>query len=226
MITARVLTEPPLDPSGAQGRELLSDELSRLAYADQRGPIERLMDWIDDVIQRFSGDGTGVLGKLLLLAVAVALVVLVIFVATRLNRSMRAPSHGPADAPVLEELHLSAAEYRQRAAAAQQRGEHGGALLDYFRAIARSGDERALLEDAAADTARELAQRLSQVFPDHAAALIRAAGDFDDVRYGERRVDAATATRMQSLDTELLRARPVHADTGHAGLVAPGGQLR
>ncbi|KNX37833.1 DUF4129 domain-containing protein [Luteipulveratus halotolerans] len=217
-----VPADPPLDPSGEQGRELLRAELRKLPYGDRRSLRERIMDWIGEQLDRAAASGASTIGKIVLLVAAALLLAVIAYAATRVRAGRRARG-APATDAVLHEPGLSAADYRRRAAAADSSGEHSAALLDWFRAIVRSGEERALLDDRPGGTAHELAAALGGFFPAEASALRTAGDSFDGVRYGGRRADAAASTAMRELDDRTARARPEHAAAqGDDGLVAPG----
>ncbi|MDF8263058.1 DUF4129 domain-containing protein [Luteipulveratus flavus] len=214
--------DPPLDPSGAQGRELLRTELRKLPYGEHRTLLERLQDWIGERVDRAAASGASLFGQILILVAAAAIVAVVAYAATRARRGRLARESAEPEA-VLTETGLSAADYRRRAAQAEAAGDHAAATLDWFRALVRTGEERALLDERPGGTAHELAGALGRFFPGDAPAL-RVAGDvFDGVRYGEQRVDATGSARMRALEERLRHRRPTHTDSpSDDGLVAPG----
>lgn len=218
------VSDPPLDPSAEEGRRLLREELDKLAYDTEGSVLDRLQRWVNEQLEGLVGQGSDVVGRLLLLLLAAGLVILVALVVVRLRGGPRAARQGGVEDSVLGEESLTAEEYRARARAAAARGDHSAALLDWFRAIARSGDERALLDDRPGRTAHELVRALGPFFPEQREALVAAGDRFDDVRYGGRVAGEAESGTMRELDRALARARPRH-DTGHAegdDLVAPG----
>ena len=81
----------------------------------------------------------------------------------------------------------TAAELRAAADAAAARGDWSTAVLERFRAVVRSLEERALLDDRPGRTAHEAAEAAAARLPARAAELRRAARLFDDVCYGARR---------------------------------------
>lgn len=109
---------------------------------------------------------------------------------------------------VLEDPHLTARDYRDRAERAWRSGDWDAALLDSYRALAASADERTLLDDVPGRTAHEIALALATPFAEHAPALGDAADRFDDVRYGDRHATREQAERVRSLDSTLARTRP------------------
>lgn len=222
-VLARLLADPPLDPSAEQGRELVRAEMRKLPYGEHKGIVERVTDWINEQFARVSISAGGGLGKVLLLVGAVALVALAIYVIPRI-RGGRLARPDKADSGVLEEAGLSAADYRSRAQQAERSGDHSSALLDWFRAIVRSGEERALLDQRPGGTAHELGLALGAFFPDDLVDLRRAANRFDEVRYGGRSADSASSAAMRELDQRIQARRPLHTSSDRDGpsLVAPG----
>ena len=219
-----LVSDPPLDPSAEEGRRLLREELGKLAYDTEGSVLDRLQRWVNERLEGLAGQGSDFVGRLLLLLLAAALVILAVLVVVRLRGGPRAARQGAVEGSVLGEESLTAEEYRARARAAEARGDHSAALLDWFRAIARSGDERALLDDQPGRTAHELVRALGPFFPGERAALVSAGDRFDDVRYGGRVVGEPEASTMRELDQVIARARPQH-HAAHAegdGLVAPG----
>ena len=99
--------------------------------------------------------------------------------------------------------------------AAAERGDWDAAVVERFRAIIRSLDERGLIEDYPGMTAHEAAVLGSSALEALGEELTRAAALFDAVRYGEvvsteeqdawmrdlaRRVDAARVDRTDRTD--------------------------
>lgn len=216
-------TDPPLDPSADEGRRLLQRELAKYPYADHRSLVTRFEEWIADQLARAVGAGASTVTKLLLLLAVAVLIGVVAYAVTRVRRGRRATG-SVAVASVLEEHGLTARDYRERAASAESRGEHSAALLDWFRALVREGEERALLPERPGGTAHELVEMLAAVLPDDRYDLRAAAARFDDVRYGQAEADASGSRAMQELDARLRKRRPVHLDdpAADAALVAPG----
>ena len=66
---------------------------------------------------------------------------------------------------VLEDPTTTAEVYRARATAALQDGRYAAAVVEAFRAIARSAADRTLLSDAPGQTAHEIGTSLAVSFP-------------------------------------------------------------
>lgn len=197
--------DPPLDPTSPEARTWLEDELSKGIYRDDRSLLERLWDWLNELL---SSTGSGTLpGWLIAVAIGIALAVLALVVA----RSVRAERRmtGPATQGVLDGPTRTAAEHRAAAARALAAGDHATAVVESYRAIARSAVERTLLDDLPGRTAHEVAIALEPAFPASADRLRTAADTFDAVLYGRRAAAAEAARDLVALDTTLATTRPV-----------------
>lgn len=216
--------DPPLDPSADEGRRLLRDELDKVAYGQTKSLWQRFNEWLTDILSRAAGSNAGWIGKLLILLGILLVIAAIAFGISRLRRGGVRARRGEDEDAVFEEAGLPADEYRRRAAAASSRGDHAAALLDWFRAIVRSGEERALLPERPGGTAHELVRQLARVFPDDTDDLLRSGDSFDDVRYGDQRPSGDAAAAMRELDSRLQKRRPVHQDLDDdaASLTAPG----
>ncbi|WP_018155238.1 DUF4129 domain-containing protein [Demetria terragena] len=215
--------DPPLDPTGEQGRRLLGDELAKLPYLEKKSLIDTVLGWLTERLEGVAGEGAGPLATVILVLAVLALLAAIVYATTRIRSSRRVRRGADEADAVFDDADLSAAEYRQRAREAESRNEHSAALLDWFRAIIRSGDERALLGDSPGRTAHEFVRVLSPRFPHEREALRQAATVFDEVRYGGRKVGAGHSTTVRELDGRISQARPVHGDDDdEIQLVAPG----
>ena len=202
---------PPIDPDREQARTWLADELARPGYLTQESWVERAWRWLLDRLPslELTGQLPGWVTWVALATVLVAAVAVIAFgTRGRWRQASMAVLPGPRG-PVLEE-DLTAAAYRERAAAALARGDHDAALVDAYRALTASAVERTLLDDRPGRTAREVAADLSPGFPEVASELETAAGRFDEVRYGDHHATAASAREMAALDARLSAARPLH----------------
>ena len=134
--------------------------------------------------------------------------------AASLARSLRAERRmtGPRRSGVLDGPVRTAAEHRTAATRALAAGDADTALLEAYRAIARSAVERTLLDDLPGRTPHEVAVQLGPVFPASAPALATAADAFDAVRYGRRAARTEAAREVIALDAALATTRPVLPD--------------
>ena len=223
-LAALLPTSPPLDPSVEQARAWLSEELSSAAYADDRTLLDRFWDWLNQQLSGVGGQTPAAPGWALPVVLVVLALVVAAILLVAVRRSPTASRPGAAGG-VLDEPHLTAADYRSRAEAALARGDAAAATADAFRAVAASAAERTLLDDVPGRTAHEIGAALTGVFPDDAAAVRGAADLFDRVVYGSVGVDAPDARGVLDLDARLRATRPVLA-AASVGAVAVGGGAR
>ena len=204
--------DPPLDPTSPEAREWLEDELRKGIYHEQKGLLERLWDWLMGLLNTTGNASFPAWTVLVAVAVGAAVVGLVLWRTLRAERSMT----GPRRAGVLEGPARTAAEHRTAARAALERGDTETAVLEAYRALARSAVERTLLDDLPGRTAHEVAVALGPVFPASAASLAHAADTFDAVRYGRRAATVESARAVIDLDASLSTTRPVLPDPATA----------
>ncbi|BDZ51473.1 hypothetical protein GCM10025867_37140 [Frondihabitans sucicola] len=135
---------------------------------------------------------------LLVVVVAVIVVVFVVYGVPRLNRRGAAETalFGDDDSRPARDLRASAA----RAAAG---GDYATAIVETYRALARSLSERGLVQTAPGTTAHAFAVRAAAVFDRQGARILLASEAFDAVRYLERPGSGAEFERVRDLDREL-----------------------
>jgi Domain of unknown function (DUF4129) len=211
--------EPPVLPGAEEARRWAAEELAKSEYRDaEPGWLDSLwrsfLEWLQS-LDGPPGADTPVPSPVIGIVIAAVIAVAVILARPRLNARAR-------QAKEVFELDsaLTAPDYRQRAEGAAAAGKWGDAVVDRFRALVRSAEDRILLEPQPGRTADEAALALAGPFPANATRLDQAAGTFDAVRYGN-----GTATRLDyeavsRLDTDLEAARRVRHDS------LPDGQIR
>ena len=197
---------PPLDPSSPEARQWVLDELAKGRYTTEASLWQRFVEWLQ---QLFSGQpGSGLLPSWGVVVVVLVLLAVVALVVLRLVRAEPTTRRGRDRRAVLDDVGLTAADYRARAREARSRGDWDAVLLDSYRALATSAVERTLLTDLPGRTAHEVAVALETTFPRHAESLAASAAEFDAVRYGHRRTTQAVAAAAAELDSTLLATRP------------------
>lgn len=201
---------PPLTPTGGTARDWLTRELAKPAYADQRTLLQRLWDWAMDRLQDLLNGVGSALPVYVLIPLLLVIFGLAIFALTRL-RGGDSTDAGPERDGVLTDIDLTADQLRRRAAQAASDGAHSASFVDYFRAVARRAEERALLIPQPGRTAHEVGAELAPYFPAQAAGLRAAATHFDEIRYGGATATSADVEQVRSLDQAVDHARPLHA---------------
>ncbi|MET1017575.1 MAG: DUF4129 domain-containing protein [Leifsonia flava] len=205
--------EVPVDPSADEARRLLLDELSKAEYQAARPTwfdqlSQAVRDWF---VSLFSGGGDGagpVLPAILLVLVVAALVsALLIYGLPRLNRRARQ------DVSALfgDEDSRSADDIRRASAAAAAGSDFATAIVERFRAIARTASDRAAVSVHPGTTADDFARRAALAFPDARTRLDRAARVFDGVRYLGAAGTSEDYLLLVDLDDEVRAVRPAAA---------------
>lgn len=208
----------PVQPDADEARRWLVEELAKPEYSTDPSLLARFLDWLADLFDGAPAlDVSGPWAALVIVVTAL----LVAAVAYRVAGPVRMSRKTAASAVVLEDDTRSAAELRAAADAAAASGDWATAVLERFRAVVRSLEERALLEPRPGRTAWEAAQAAGERVPDVADDLVRGAHLFDDVCYGKARVGAEADALLRALDDRASAARPlVRAELTTA---APGG---
>lgn len=213
-------TEPPVTPDREEAQRWAVEELAKPQYpAAQPSWLEQLwrdfLDWLASL-----DDGSGLEGDFavpLIGALAVVLVIVaVLLVRPRLNARRRTTSEVFDDEPALD-----AAVYRRRASAAAGRSDWETAVVEQFRALVRSAEDRAIIEARAGRTADEAAAELGQAFGPARQRLGSAATVFDAVRYGKAGATAADYEAVRTVDADLESMKPGFDGHHSAGFAVP-----
>ncbi|QOR69730.1 DUF4129 domain-containing protein [Ruania alkalisoli] len=208
--TALSTREIPLTPSADEARAWAEEELRKGIYNDDPTLLERVLEWLRGLWEQITGlEGT--LGPVLvpvLVLVAVGVVVLVALLLGGPVRRRRSRTSGGTSAAVLDGDDRTSADLRDAAEAAHEAGREALAVLERYRAIVRSLDERAILTDRAGRTAHEAAVDGGARLPSVADDLIAASHLFDDVAYGDVEPTGEQYLWLRSVDGQVSRTRP------------------
>ncbi|MFE4542171.1 DUF4129 domain-containing protein [Arthrobacter sp. NPDC056727] len=213
--------EPPVQPDREEARRWAVEELSKREYREaEPGWLETLwrqfLDWLQSVTdgQPFA-DGPPV-APLIGLGIAILVGAAIILARPRLNARRRAPKE-IFDA----ETAATAADYRARASAAAARDDWAAAVVEQFRALVSSAEDRAVLDPQPGRTADEAAGQLTRAFPAAGNKLEAAAIIFDAVRYGSGSAQAADHAAIIELESTLDRLTPTYTGAAPGGLAVP-----
>lgn len=212
MLSVRRVTVP-VEVDRDSARDAARTELSRPIYADaEPGLLERVMLWVLDRVQQAIdaiADGARALapggaGSLILLAAL--LFVAAVLIRLRVGRVARVTGI-PRDA--LVDSRVPSREYRSRAEDAAAAGDYDAAVHERFRALIRVLEERGVIDDAAGQTATEIAARAAAELAGPPTELFEAARIFDDVYYGHHAADARRYSAIAATDDRIQSARLV-----------------
>ncbi|MFC8599391.1 MULTISPECIES: DUF4129 domain-containing protein [unclassified Isoptericola] len=207
----------PVDPDRETAHRWLLEELSRSEYSTSPSLLERLLRWFSDL---FDGLTLGT-GRFPLAFVVVVVVVLVAAIAWWVAGPVRLTRRGRRSAVVLDDDGRTAAQLRADADAAAARGDWSAAVLDRFRALVRSLEERVVIDERPGRTAQEASHDAGSRLPEVAEELHRAAGLFDDVCYGTLPAGPEDDRRLRDLDARVGDLRPAPLAVPTSGVPAP-----
>jgi hypothetical protein len=191
-----------------QAQRLARDELSKAIYHPHQSVPQAVMGWISRLVHKIldtASNATPGGAWTVVALVLVAIVVIAIFVRLGpLRRSARRKAliTDPGARP------LTARQLREQAEASAGTDDYTTAIVQGFRAIAVSLEERGVLVPDAGRTADELATQAGRLFPGQAADVAVAARLFDQVRYGGLVGAQDDYERVRQLDDVLGGMRP------------------
>jgi hypothetical protein len=199
----------PVQPDAGTARRWLLDELAKPSYAAAvptpfDRAVEAFLTWFSSLFD-VKGSSTPPLALAIAIAAVVALIVaaLLLFGLPRRNRRSTVGSLFGADD------RRSADEMRRSSEAAMARADWSLAVLERFRALARSLDERTLVAVFPGTTASAFAAAATRTFPAEHGELRDAAELFDGVRYADDAATREDALSIFALDDRLAAARPL-----------------
>ncbi len=202
------LLDVPVEPDAETARTWLKDELAKAIYHERPSLLDRLLGWLYEQLQRFLSTAGGLDARpaLLLIGATIAVAVVVsLLVAGPVQRS-RAARRGSAE--VFGDDMRSTAELLASAEQHATAGRWGSAVLDRFRALLRSLEDRAVLEPRPGRTADEGAREAGNRLGDCAVELLAAARLFDDVCYGEAEPGREDDEWLRGVAARVAATRP------------------
>lgn len=201
--------EPPLTPDAEEALAWAERELSKGVYDQTPTLWDRFISWLLGLIEAIMSHGMGAQPWVLPVIVlgVLALVVLAGFALGGPIRRRRAAVAGGSNV-VLEDDDRDSAALRRAADDAARAGDFHLAVLERFRAIVRSLDERAIIDERPGRTALEATAAASARLPDRARELRAASDLFDATCYGSVQPSARDDTWLREVDAAVTRTRP------------------
>ena len=206
----RLWGDVPVVPDADTARRWAREELADPAYHRGKSLLDRILEWIMDLVNRIFGGGQAAsidprMIGIALLAVIVVVALVALWIAGPVRRSRRTA----AERLVFDvEDARTADEMRAASIAAAARGDWHAAVLDRFRALVRGLEERALLEERAGRTAHEVAIDAGAVLPALREELLSASALFDEVCYGDASGSEPSYRALVELDESARASKP------------------
>jgi hypothetical protein len=194
----------PVTPDAETARQWAADELAKAPYQPHGESLQdKISGWLDDAVSSLGnlGSGLGAGGTVLAILVVALVVAAVVFA---LVGPMRRARKRAREHVVFEDDTRDAATMRASAEDAAKRGLWRLAVLERYRAVIRSLEERDLIPERPGMTAHEAAAEAARRFPDVRHLVSYASDVFDWVRYGNRAATAEDYEKMVSLDRALI----------------------
>lgn len=182
-----MILEPPVDVGRDEAAAEAAKELSKPLYG-QAGDslisraIEKVMEWISDLLVDVAGQSPDGNTGLVLLALLFALVVVVVLWRAGVLRTTRSEPRAVFDTDKPQ----SASQYRAQAEQEVAAGDYAAAVRSRFRACVAELTERTVLDERAGRTAYEAVADAGSVVPALREPLQPAALAFTEVVYGNR----------------------------------------
>ena len=203
-----MIASVPVELGRDEAAQLAREELAKQVYRDAGpGLVERLVRWLLEQAGRLLDGAAGVSPGGYSGLVVVLLLVAAAVVAVRLKV-------GPLGRRAAREEALfvgrtrTAAQHRAAADAHAAAGAWAEAVRERLRAVVRSLEERAVLDERAGRTADEAAAEAGRALPSCAAGLRAAAVLFDEIWYGGRPAGPESYAALRDLDAQVQAARP------------------
>jgi len=198
-----ISAEAPATPDADEARRAAGRELSRPIYHDHHDLWDRIWSWIREHFDAGSmvpGVPPWVSTAIVVLVVATGIALLILLL-TRLSSARRVAT------PSLTVLtdDRDAATLTRAADAAAEQADFATAVVERFRAIIRSLDERGIIDEYPGMTALEAAALTHQALGEHrvVAPLHEAARLFDAVLYGRVVSTGSQDQQMRELAAQM-----------------------
>ncbi|WP_408608575.1 DUF4129 domain-containing protein [Actinomyces viscosus] len=211
--TGALAAKAPATPDAEEARQAASKELSRPVYHEQPDLWDRIWDWILDHLDTGSmvpGVPSWVSTTIVVIVTAVVIALLILLL-TKISSARRVVT------PSLSVLtdDRDAATLTRAADEAAEQADFTTAVVERFRAIIRSLDERGIIDEYPGMTALEAAALTHQALGEHriVPALHEAAHLFDAVLYGRVIPTSSQDQQMRDLADQMATVtRPTRHD--------------
>ncbi|RRD24435.1 DUF4129 domain-containing protein [Actinomyces bowdenii] len=206
--------EVPATPQADEARQAAEIELSRPIYDQREGLLARLWAWLRSLLE----DGQLVAGappwvSTAIMVLCAALIIAALVLILRLARRITLPAKAGTQGDALFGDDRDSEDLTRAADAAASRADFATAVVERFRAIIRSLDERGLIEEYPGMTADESVPLAARSLGD--CEIITRLGQgaelFDAVRYGRVEPSSQQDEWMRGLARDVTGARAPRA---------------
>ncbi|WP_375488232.1 DUF4129 domain-containing protein [uncultured Mycobacterium sp.] len=191
---------PAIDIDRDAAHQAAQRELAKPIYPKE-SPIQRLHDWLDDLVYRVLHAGASMPGGWF--TVSVLLILLAVGVGVAIHVARRTMRTRRGDHPMFDGGQLSAAQHRATAEELAAGGDWAAAIRHRLRAVASTLEDSGVISPMAGRTANELARDAGARLPHLASEMSQAAIAFNDVTYGGRPGTPAAYRMIADLDDHL-----------------------
>ena len=205
----------PVTPEADTAQEWLEEELSRPVYSQGDSILDRMITWLLNTLVDVGGDGAVAvppLGWLIIVAAIAAGVGAAWLLAGPIR--LRMQRRRAAGSTVMEFDARSLPELRRAAADAARAEDWSLALLERYRAIVKSLEQRSVLDEREGRTALEAARDAGRRLPTLATRLVATSAVFDSVCYGHDQATRADYDEATALAKDTDAAQPDFAEAG------------
>lgn len=195
----------PVELGRDEARELARRELADPRYDSEPGLAQRFIEWLLEQVSRLLDAAAGALTSTIgavLLALIIAIIVAIVLRYSPLAR--RAATRAT---PLFDDSRRTAREFRAAADAASREQRWSEAVVERFRAVIATLEERSVLDRRPGRTADEAARDAGVALPGLSTELAAAARVFDGVHYGGDDATADDDGRLRELDDAVTGAR-------------------
>lgn len=198
----------PATPDADEARQAANKELSRPIYRDSPDLWDRFWEWIKEHFNTGSmvpGVPSWV-STAIVIVVGAVVIALLILLLTRISSERRVTT--PSLSVLIDDRDADA--LTRAADEAAERADFATAVVERFRAIIRSLDERGIIDEYPGMTAIEAAALTNQALGEHrvVAPLYEAAHLFDAVLYGRVVSTPAQDQQMRVLAAQVAEVTP------------------
>lgn len=204
---ARLPATVPVDPDAETARRWARDELLDPIYHERPSLLSQIIAWVQEQLSGITSSGS--LSSAALVAV-VLLIVAAVALAFLINGPVRRARRAGSARGVLDVDDARTSDQIRRSADAAASAQNWDlAVVERFRTIVRSLEERTVLDERAGRTAHEAAEAAAGRLPDLGSDLVSAGRLFDAVAYGHESAASDDDTRLRELDARVRVARPL-----------------